>query len=37
MTNREIAEWMGLVLSLGWLGYIIRIIMCELDFKNDQD
>jgi len=37
MTNREIAECLALVLSLIWLGYIIRIIMCELDFNNDED
>jgi len=31
MTNHEIAEWIGLLWALGMLGYIIRIIMCEIN------
>jgi len=35
MTNRELAEWVSLFWALGLLGYVIRIILCEL--KNDKN
>jgi uncharacterized membrane protein len=35
MSNHELAEWMGLFMGLGLVGYVIRIIMCEI--KHDKN